>query len=389
MDLESRKQIKRQAEVLRGAQRLRCMEYLARTQWNSYGEKPELRHKNQPRHLKPLDKDSTFSRWNENGHSSDPEHFQPAPNATMVSLDGESHFLDRDVKLLNTRAPIVPTRGMSATAQLLRKFGNLHSEPLNVVHDPHRTNKGQRCKYTRSMKIPLNTELKGQQLTPRMKNTKQTTNNVYKLSQINREQVHVPLSKLRKLPTVSNISSDNGILKVIYTKSKVSNGVPSFLPSFDFELQTPPCGSQRATRKAIDFRRDGGTNVWRQKTEAVMKNTNRLLHAQFSAIDNSSVGSTDVKRTLYENPDPEELNRMLLDDPTCDQPYPDEVENPGEKLIIWPKGSSSLNTADSIATHKLPDILESLPKSHVNLRHKVQDWINNHLQCSYSLESKG
>ena len=48
-------------------------------------------------------------------------------------------------------------RGMSATAQLLKKFGYIQQErPL--VMDPYRTSKGQRCKYSNSIKVTVKTD---------------------------------------------------------------------------------------------------------------------------------------------------------------------------------------------------------------------------------------
>ena len=238
---------------------------------------------------------------------------------------------------------------------------------------------------TESWLLGCYTGTSGKQLVSSFSHTGE--NDVDKKHSSIRKQVHVPLSKLRKFPTVNNISSGNGVLKVIYTKSKINRGgVPVVLPSFDFELQTSNYPMKQVTGNAADNRTTTGKDVQREKTEVVLRNVDQLLNSSLKPEINSSQGSTDAKRTLSENPDPREMDRILWEDTPNNHPYPDEIQNPNEKLIVWPKESSSMNTADSIATHKLPEVLRNLPKTHVNLKHKVQDWIDNHLKCSYSLE---
>ena len=388
MDLGNKRQIKRRNEVQKGVQRLRCVEHLARTQWKSYGKIPDTRYKRKSFKPDPLTEDVTRFKSKMNQSSRSGYDLPP------VNEPG-SYFLGRDADAsLSARIPLVPVRGMSATAQLLKKFGYSQQEP-KILYDPHRTNKGQRCKYTKSMKMPVDsclfgsgTGMRDKILQSISKDTGRMVDHVCKTQSNPRKQVYVPLSKLRKFPTVSNISSGNGVLKVIYTKSKISSGgVPVVLPSFDFELPTPSCAKKQIIGNPADYRSKTDKDIQRENTEVVIRNAETLLNSPLKAEITSSQGSTDTKRTLSENPDPREVDRILLDNPVSNQPFPDEIQNPDGKLIVWPKESSSANTADSIATHKLPGVLQGLPKTHVNLQHKVQDWIDNHLECSYSLES--
>ena len=386
VNVDSRRQIKRQSEVQKGARRLRCLEHLARTQWKSYGKISDTRNKHKPFQSEPLTEDVTRLKLKQTSTT--------GFNLPAINEPG-SYFLGRDVNVpIRSRAPIAPVRGMSTTAHILKKFGHPQQES-KILYDPHRTNKGQKCKYTKSMKIPAESWLlgcytgtRGKQLEFGSNDTGYSVeNDVNKKHSNIRKQVHAPLSKLRKFPTVSNISSGNGVLKVIYTKSKISRGgVPVVLQSFDFDFQTSNCAMKQVTGNTADRKTTTGKDVQRKKTEVVMQNANRLLKSPLKPEINSSQGSTDAKRTLSENPDPRELDRILQDDPLSNHPYPDEIQNPDGKLIVWPKESSSMNTADSIATHKLPEVLRNLPKTHVNLKHKVQDWIDNRLKCSYSLE---
>ena len=386
MDVESRRQIKRQSELQKGARRLRCLEHLARTEWKGYGRISGTRNKHKPFQSEPVTEDVTrlkLKQTSTTGHDNLPPINEPG-----------CYFLERDVNVpLSARAPIVPVRGMLPTAHLLKKFRHPQQEQ-KILYDPHRTNKGQRCKYTKSMKMPTESWLLGCYKGTRDKQLESAShdagysveNDVDKKHSSTRKQVHVPLSKLRKFPTASNTSPGNGVLKVIYTKSKISRGGVPVVPNFDFEFQTSNCAMKQVIRNTADRRTTTGKDVQREKTEVVMQNANRLLKLSLKPEINSSQGSTDAKRTLSENPDPREVDRILRDDPLSNHPYPDDIQNPDGKLIVWPKESSSMNTADSTATHKLPEVLRNLPKTHVNLKHKVQDWIDNHLECSYSLE---
>ena len=386
MDLGNKRQITRRNEVQKRAQRLRCVEHLARTQWKSYGKLPDTRKKRKSFQPDPLAEDITRFKSKMNQSSTSGYDLPP------VNEPG-SYFMGGDDLSLSARAPLAPVRGMTATAQLLKKFGHSQQEP-KILYDPHRTNKGQRCKYTNSMKMPADNCLSGSGTEMRDKILESVSNDaghlvdhVCKTHSNPRKQVYVPLSKLRKFPTVSNISSGNGVLKVIYTKSKISSGgVPVVLPSFDFELPTTSCAKKQIIGNTVDYGSRRDKDIQRENTEVVMQNAEKLLNSPFKPEITSSQGSTDAKRTLSENPDPREVDRIFLDRHVSNQPYPDEIQNPNGKLIVWPKESSSANTADSIVTHKLPGVLQSLPETHVNLKHKVQDWIDNHLECSYSLE---
>ena len=109
MDVDSRRQIKRRNEVQKGAQRLRCLEHFARTQWKSYGKISDTRDKCKPFQPEPLTEDVTrlkLKQTSTTGHDNLPPINEPG-----------SYFLERDVNVpLSARAPIVPVRGMSATA---------------------------------------------------------------------------------------------------------------------------------------------------------------------------------------------------------------------------------------------------------------------------------
>ena len=367
MDLGNKRQIKRRNEVQKGAQRLRCVEHLARTQWKSYGTIPDTRYKRKPFQPDPLAED--VLRFKSKMNQSWTAVFDLPP----VNEPG-SYFLGRDADAsLSARIPLAPVRGMSATAQLLKKFGYSQQEP-KILYNPHRTNKGQRCKCTKSMKLPADscllgsgTGIRDKLLESVSKDTGHAFDRVCKTYSNPRKQVYVPLSKLRKFLTVSNISSGNGVLKVIYTKSKISSGgVPVVLSSFDFELPTLSCAKKQIIGNTADYGSRTDKDVQREDTEVIMRNADRLLNLLLKAEITSSQGSTGTKRTLSENPDPREVDRILLDNSVSNQPFPDEIQNPDGKLIVWPKESSSANTADSIATHKLPGVLQGLPKTHVN-----------------------
>ena len=268
MDVDSRRQIKRQSEVQKGARRLRCLEHLARTQWKSYGKISDTRNKHKPFQAEPLTEDVTRLMLKQTSTTG----FDLPP----INKPG-SNFLGRDADVsLSARVPIAPVRGMLATAHLLKKFGHPQQESKSkILYDPHRTNKGQRCKYTKSMKIPAESWLlgcytgtRGKQLEFGSKDTGYSVeNDVDKKHSSIRKQVHVHLSKLRKFPTVSNTSSGNGVHKVIYTKSKISRGgVPVVLPSFDFEFQTSNCAMKQVTTNTADRRTTTGKDAQREKT---------------------------------------------------------------------------------------------------------------------------
>ena len=383
MDAENRKQIQRLKEVQKGAQRLRCMEHLGRTHWRSYGHIPETRTR-KPLQMDPATEDVLWLRAKVD-QSSTPGEMLPTLH------EPGSRLLGRNLVSLSTRAPIGPARGMSATAELLKKFGYLQQDP-RIGFDPHRTDMGQRCKYTQAIKIPTNNQNINFKINrkcgvdfPSLKEAGLIEKSVSNTTQ---NQVCKPLSKVRTFPTVSNLSSNNGVLKIICTKSKRRRNIPHFLTSFDFELRTPSYNSRQANE--LNSQSYGvHCGIQKERTEIVIQKAEKLLSSPLRAQASSSVGSTDTQRTISEDPDTTEVDRILLHEPHLNRQYPDEIENPDGKLTIWPRGSSSsLNTADSVETKKLPDLLDDLPKTHVNLKHKVQDWINNHLQCSYSFESK-
>ena len=114
MDAENRKRIQRQNEVQKGAQRLRCMEHLARTYWRSYDDIPETRTR-RTLQLEPATEDILWLRVTVDQNST------PGERLSILHEPG-SYLLPSNLVSHSTRAPIAPVRGMSATAELLEEI---------------------------------------------------------------------------------------------------------------------------------------------------------------------------------------------------------------------------------------------------------------------------
>ena len=109
MDLDSRRQIKRQCEAQKGARRLRCLEYLGRTQWKSYGKISGRRNKRKPLQTEPLAEDLTRLKLKQT---------LTTENELPPIHESGSYFLGGDANVsLSTRGPVAPVRAKSATVE--------------------------------------------------------------------------------------------------------------------------------------------------------------------------------------------------------------------------------------------------------------------------------